>query len=108
MSHYAPRFARLLDMPVVAIDYRLAPENGWPAAPDDCEAAARWIAGTPGGARPGRVRLVLAGDSAGGTLTIVTAMALRDVPASVPVLGAISDLSVARAIRRVPLLRAVQ
>jgi acetyl esterase len=79
--------ARLLDMPVIAVDYRLAPENPWPAAPDDCEAATRWVAGNPG--ELGRVAtgLVLAGDSAGGNLTIVTTMALRDEPAAIPVLA---------------------
>ncbi|WP_380874963.1 acetylhydrolase [Sphingomonas sp. DBB INV C78] len=79
--------ARVLDMPVIAVDYRLAPENIWPAAPDDCEAAARWIATNP--AEIGRVAtgLVLAGDSAGGTLTIVTTLALRDDPAALPVLA---------------------
>lgn len=79
--------ARGLDLPVIAVDYRLAPENPWPAAPDDCETAARWIAGNP--AEIGRVAtgLVLAGDSAGGSLTIVTSLALRDDPAAVPVLA---------------------
>ncbi len=80
-------FARVLDMPVVAVDYRLAPEDAWPAGPDDCETAARWVADTPGVLGRGVSGLVLAGDSAGGTLTIVTAMALRDRPASVPVLA---------------------
>lgn len=79
--------ARLLDMPVIAVDYRLAPENPWPAAPDDCEAAARWVAGNP--AELGRVAtgLVIAGDSAGGNLTVVTTMALRDAPAKIPVIA---------------------
>ncbi|TVV70588.1 alpha/beta hydrolase [Sphingomonas solaris] len=80
-------FARLLDLPVVAVDYRLAPETPWPAAPDDCEAAARHVAETPGFLGRGVSGLVLAGDSAGGTMTIVTAMALRDRPAAVPVLA---------------------
>jgi acetyl esterase len=79
--------ARILDLPVVSIDYRLAPEAPWPAAPDDCEAAARWVASAP--SELGRVAtgLILAGDSAGGNLAIVTAMALRDVPAAVPVIA---------------------
>lgn len=79
--------ARLLDIPVLAVDYRLAPEAPWPAAPDDCEAAARWVAAAP--AELGRVAtsLVLAGDSAGGNLAIVTAMALRDAPAEIPVIA---------------------
>jgi acetyl esterase len=78
--------ARVLDIPVVAIDYRLAPEHAWPAAPEDCEAAARWIADSPDELGRSVTGLVLCGDSAGGNLTIVTALALRDEPAAVPVL----------------------
>lgn len=83
----AAEIARILDIPVVAVDYRLAPEHAWPAAPDDCEAAARWLAGSPAELGRGVTSLVLAGDSAGGTLTIVTALALRDDPAAVPVIA---------------------
>lgn len=78
--------ARFLDLPVVAVDYRLAPEHPFPAAPEDCEAAARWVADTPGALGRGVSGLVLAGDSAGGTMAIVTALALRDRPALAPVL----------------------
>lgn len=74
--------ARQLDMPVIAIDYRLAPEHPFPAAPIDCEAATRWIADN----MPG-TGMVLSGDSAGGNLTVVTAMALRDTPAKLPVVA---------------------
>ena len=90
---HAPRVARALDLPVIAVDYRLAPEAKWPAAPDDCEAAARWVAGSPAELGRSVTSLVLMGDSAGGNLTIVTAMALRDRPAAVPVIAQIADLS---------------
>lgn len=79
---YCAEAARLLDLPVVAIDYRLAPEHPFPAAPEDCEAATRWVAeNIP------CTGLVLSGDSAGGNLTVVTTMALRDAPAAVPVIA---------------------
>ncbi|GAO39684.1 putative hydrolase [Sphingomonas changbaiensis NBRC 104936] len=78
--------ARALDLPVVAVDYRLAPEHPFPAAPDDCEAATRWIATSPAELGLKVASLVLAGDSAGGNLTIVTAQQLRDRPAEVPVI----------------------
>lgn len=79
--------ARGLDMPVVSVGYRLAPEHPWPAAPEDCEAAARWVAGAPQALGLSPTGLVLAGDSAGGTLAIVATIALRDRPAAVPVIA---------------------
>ncbi len=84
---FCAEMARQLDMPVIAVDYRLAPEHPFPAGPDDCEAAARWIAGSPAELGLSVTGLVLSGDSAGGALTIVTAMALRDSPAAVPVIA---------------------
>lgn len=88
LDSYEPvcaEIARRLDMPVVSVGYRLAPEHPWPAAPDDCEAAARWVASAPADLGLSPTALVLAGDSAGGNLAIVTAMALRDAAAAVPV-----------------------
>jgi acetyl esterase len=79
--------ARLLDIPVISVDYRMAPEDPWPASPDDCEAAARWVAGSPTELGCTVTALTLGGDSAGGNLTIVTAMRLRDDPAAVPVIA---------------------
>ena len=77
--------ARRLDLPVISVEYRLAPEHPWPAAVDDGEAAARWIA--ENGEAFGRAfdGLIISGDSAGGNLTLVTALALRDNPAALPV-----------------------
>lgn len=86
-ASFCAEMARVLDMPVISVDYRLAPEAPWPAAPDDCEAATRWVASSPAVLGRQITGLVLSGDSAGGTLTITTAMALRDVPAAVPVIA---------------------
>ncbi len=82
----AAEIARGLDLPVVSVEYRLAPEHPWPAGLDDAEAATRWVA--ENGAVLGRefTSLVLCGDSAGATLTIVTTLALRERPAALPVL----------------------
>ena len=74
-------------LPVISVDYRLAPENPFPAAPDDCEAAARWVAGSPTELGFKVTGLVPMGDSAGGNLTIVTTAALIAKPAAVPVVA---------------------
>ncbi|WP_417318787.1 alpha/beta hydrolase [Emcibacter sp.] len=77
-----------LDLPLVSVDYRLAPENPWPAAPDDAETAARWIATNASNVLGLRLTgLVLAGDSAGGNLAAVTARALTDKPVDTPLIG---------------------
>ena len=78
--------AHHLDLPVVSVDYRLAPEHPFPAAPDDCEAAARWVASSPGELEREITGLVITGDSAGGNLTIVTTNQLMNDPAEVPVI----------------------
>ncbi|WP_133365151.1 alpha/beta hydrolase [Qipengyuania sediminis] len=78
--------AHQLDLPVVSVEYRLAPEHPFPAAPDDCEAAARWIASSPPELGRTATGLVITGDSAGGNLTIVTTNQLVNEPAAVPVL----------------------
>jgi acetyl esterase len=79
--------ARLLDLPVVSVGYRLAPEHPFPAGIEDAIAAARWVAGSPAELGREATGLVLAGDSAGGNFAIVTALALRDQAAAVPVLA---------------------
>ena len=77
--------ARTGDCIVVSIDYRLAPEHRFPAATEDAIAAFRWVrdnAEALGGA-PGRVGI--GGDSAGGNLSAVTCLALRDAGEALPV-----------------------
>lgn len=75
-----------LDLPVLAVDYRLAPEHPFPAAPDDCEAAARWLASSPTDLARTVTGLVTIGGSAGGNLATVTARALCDRAAAAPML----------------------
>lgn len=62
---------------VVSVGYRLAPENPYPAAPDDCEAAALWLI-REAQKRWGLRRFVIGGESAGGNLSAVTLLRLRD------------------------------
>jgi len=79
--------ARQLDLPVLAVDYRLAPEHPFPAGAEDCIAAARWAADSPAALGREVTGLVTSGDSAGGNFAIVASLSLRDAPAAVPVVA---------------------
>ena len=73
------RLARETGLTVVSVDYRLAPENPYPAGPDDCEAAALWLLGEEGQAAIGAPGpRAIGGDSAGGQLAAATLLRLRD------------------------------
>jgi len=63
---------------VCAVHYRRAPEHPFPAAADDALTAARWFMAHADDAGVDRDRLFVMGDSAGGTLATVTALAVRD------------------------------
>jgi acetyl esterase/lipase len=71
------RLADRFDLAVLSVDYRLAPEHAYPAGPDDCQAAAAWLL-DKGQSEFGSDRLFIGGESAGGHLTLVTGLRVRD------------------------------
>ena len=77
------RLARAAGARALAIDYRLAPENPFPAAVDDAVVVYRWLLSQR--VAPGQI--VIAGDSAGGGLTVATLLALRDAGEPLPAAG---------------------
>lgn len=64
-------------MACVSVEYRLAPEHPYPAGPDDCEAAAVWLVKNAQ-AKFGTDKLTIGGESAGGHLSAVTLLRMRD------------------------------
>jgi epsilon-lactone hydrolase len=79
----ASHLAQRTGLSVLVIDYRLGPEDPYPAAVDDALTAYEWLLAA--GLEHGRI--VVAGDSAGGGLTFATLLALRDSGNRMPGLG---------------------
>ena len=78
---YAPANAALalgLGVTIVSVDYRLAPENPFPAPQDDCLAAYDWLRASAGELGIDAARIVLFGESAGGGLAAALAQMIRD------------------------------
>jgi acetyl esterase/lipase len=81
--HLAAAIASASHASALLLDYRLAPEHPYPAAVEDATAAYRWLldqAVAP-------ARIVIAGDSAGGGLTVATLLALREARVPLPAGG---------------------
>ena len=85
--------ARRMNTRVLMVDYRVAPEHPFPAAFEDCVMAYRWL--LKAGFRAHN--LTIAGDSAGGNLTLATLLKLRDsgdpLPAAAACLSPVIDLT---------------
>jgi len=99
-SHRAitTRLAQKLNIPVFALDYRLAPEHPFPAALEDAEAAWHWLRHQHGLRAD---RLWLAGDSAGGGLALALLLRLKQKGMAMPAAAALfspwADLSMSGA-----------
>ncbi|MGA2489083.1 MAG: alpha/beta hydrolase [Anaerolineales bacterium] len=76
----AARLAIASQARLLTIDYRLAPENPYPAALEDAHAAFRWLLAQDIPAK----QIAIGGDSAGGGLTLATAVSLRDAGQALP------------------------
>jgi epsilon-lactone hydrolase len=79
-GHFTWRIGRAARARVLAVDYRLAPEHKFPAALEDATAAYHWMLAH--GCKP--ERMLIAGDSAGGGLTLALMLKLRDEGAPLP------------------------
>lgn len=77
---HVAKFALGTGVKALLFDYRLAPEHPYPAAVDDCLDSYRWLLAA--GYSPANI--VIAGESAGGTLTLALLVALRDLALPLP------------------------
>jgi monoterpene epsilon-lactone hydrolase len=81
--HLASAIAGAAGASALLLDYRLAPEHPFPAAVEDATAAYRWLLDQAIAPE----RIVIAGDSAGGGLTVATLLALREARVPLPAGG---------------------
>lgn len=79
-ARYVARVCRALGARALIVDYRLAPEHPYPAAVEDSHAAYRWLLGQGVASH----EVVIAGDSAGGNLTLVTLQRIKSAQDPLP------------------------
>jgi acetyl esterase/lipase len=84
-ARLAARICRRVGARALMVDYRLAPEHRYPAAPDDCHAAYRWLLAR--GCDPRGI--VIAGDSAGGNLALATLHRIKAAGEPLPAAAAV-------------------
>ncbi len=77
-DHTCRALARASGCNVVSVDYRLAPEAKFPAAPEDCYAAVAWVADHAASLGIDPSRVAVGGDSAGGNLAAVVTQMARE------------------------------
>ena len=77
-DHVARSLAAATGLRVVAVDYRRAPENRFPAGLDDCSAVVRWAARDGSGLQWDGGTLAVAGDSSGGTFAAAVCAVAHD------------------------------
>jgi monoterpene epsilon-lactone hydrolase len=86
--------AQKMAMRILMVDYRLAPDHPFPASLEDCVTSYLWLLEQGISAQ----NILMAGDSAGGNLTITSLMKLRDcgfpLPAAAACLSPVTDLTV--------------
>jgi acetyl esterase/lipase len=91
--HMGAYLLRKMNLRILMVDYRLAPGHPFPSALEDCSTAYSWLLKQGFSARD----IVIAGDSAGGNLTITSLMKLRDsgipLPAAAACLSPVTDLT---------------
>ena len=80
-------YAKETGLAIISVGYRLTPEHPYPAAPDDCEAAALWLIANAQ-REFGSEHLFIGGESAGAHLAVVTMLRLRDKHGLRPFRGA--------------------
>jgi acetyl esterase len=78
MDNVAREIAHASGAVVVSVEYRLAPEDPYPAGLDDCETVTRWAVANAGRFGVSAAQVAIAGESAGGNLAAAVALRLRD------------------------------